>query len=163
MINQRFLSIESQSSENVHVAVTRLRRINPFTFLMLAALLGGICQAGCIGLTGASATDPTTTTTMTVGGGTGSFGSVANGSSVTQSFTITNTGSTTLTISQIATTGTGFSVYGFTLPITVSAGQTTAFLAEFTPSTATAVSGKISITANTNPTVSSIALTGTGT
>lgn len=142
---------------------TRFKRHNPFIFMTLAvALLASLTQVGCTGLTSANTTDPTNATTVAVAGATGTFGSVATGTSVTQTFTVTNTGSATLTITQLAASGTGFSVSGFTLPITVNPGQGTSFIAKFAPTTAGAVAGSISMTANTNPSVSTIALSGTG-
>jgi hypothetical protein len=134
--------------------------------LLVATLLVSLTQVGCTGLTSANATapaDPTNATTITVAGATGSFGSVGTGSSLTQTFTVTNTGAATLTITQLAASGSGFSVNGFTLPIMVNPGQGTSFVAKFAPSTAGAVTGSISMTANTNPAVSTIMLSGTGT
>ncbi len=164
MINQRFGYLQASSAANSRRLRKPSKRHNPFVFIGLAAaLLVSLTQVGCTGLTSANATDPTNATTVAVAGATGSFGSVATGTSVTQTFTVTNTGSATLTITQLAASGTGFSVSGFTLPITVSSGQGTSFVAKFAPTTAGAVTGSISMTANTNPAVSTIMLSGTGT
>jgi hypothetical protein len=134
-INQRFAPVEALCAKNFDTRRTPRARRNPFVFLVLAAaLLVSLGQTGCMGLTGASATDPTTITTMTVGGATGAFGSVAPGSSTTQTFTVTNTGNTTLNIVQLAASGTGFSVSGFVLPIRVAAGQSTTFTAKLSQS-----------------------------
>ena len=90
------------------------------------------------------------------------FGNVQVGSNSTQSETLTNNGGTSVTISAASTTGTGFSISGLTLPLTLNAGQSTSFTAKFAPSAAGAVSGSITITSNgSNPTLS-IPLSGTG-
>ena len=122
-----------------------------------------MAQAGCTGLTSANATDPATATTIAVSGASGSFGSVSSGSSATQIFTVTNTGSNPLAITQIAVTGTGYTITGNVLPLSVATGKSVAITAKFAPTTAGTLNGSISITANTNPSVTAIALTGTGT
>jgi Abnormal spindle-like microcephaly-assoc'd, ASPM-SPD-2-Hydin/Fibronectin type III domain len=167
MINQRITPFQAIQAQNSRLQRVSSKRHNPFIFIVLAAaLLVSLTQVGCTGLTSANATapaDPTTATTVAVAGATGLFGSVGTGSSATQTFTVTNTGAATLTITQLAASGSGFSVNGFTLPITVNPGQGTSFVAKFAPTTAGAVTGSISMTANTNPAVSTIALSGTGT
>src|SRR5882724_841642 len=164
MINQRFAPIEIHDSRIMRVRRPRPSSHNPFVFMVLAAaLVLSVAQTGCTGVTGANSPDPTTATTMSVGGATGSFGSVASGSSGTQTFTVTNTGTALLTITQVAVTGAGYSVSGITPPLTIAAGQVTTFSVKFAPSTAGVVSGAVSITANTNPAVSTINLSGTGT
>jgi hypothetical protein len=167
MNNQRTTPNQAIQAENSRLQSVSLKRHNHFIFMILAAaLLVSVTQVGCTGLTSANATappDPTNATTIAVAGATGTFGSVATGSSATQTFTVTNTGSATLTITQLAASGSGFSVSGFTLPIMVNPGQGTSFVAKFAPMTAGAVSGSISMSANTNPAVSTIMLSGTGT
>jgi hypothetical protein len=167
MINQRIIPIQAMPAEDLRLPRRSSKRHNPFIFMALAAaLLISLTQVGCTGLTSANGTapaDPTNATTVVVAGATGSFGSVAMGSSLTQTFTVTNTGSATLTITQFAASGSGFSVSGFTLPINVNPGQGTSFVAKFAPTTTGTAAGSISMTANTNPAVSVITLSGTGT
>lgn len=164
MINQRFAPIGTIAATKPDVRPTESKRHNPFVFIALAVtLLVCLTQVGCTGLTSANApADPTTTTTVAVAGATGSFGSVATGSSATQTFTVSNTGTVTLTITQVATSGTGFSVSGLTLPASVNAGKSASFTVKFAPTTAGAATGSVSMTANTSPAVSMIALSGTG-
>jgi hypothetical protein len=166
MINQRIAPIQATRVEDLQLRHVSVKRHNPFVFMVLAAaLLISLSQAGCTGLTSANATapsDPTNATTVTVGGASGAFGSVSTGSSVTQTFMVTNTGSATLTITQLAASGSGFSLSGVTLPISVAASQSTSFSVKFAPTAAGAVTGSVSMTANTNPAVSTIALSGTG-
>jgi Abnormal spindle-like microcephaly-assoc'd, ASPM-SPD-2-Hydin/Protein of unknown function (DUF1573) len=162
---QRFTQFAAIAAEKSQARPAISKHHNPFIFMLLAPILA-LCllQAGCTGLTSANApADPTNATTITVAGATGSFGSVATGSSVTQTFMVTNTGTATLTITQLAASGAGFSVSGVTLPITVNAGKSGSFSVKFTPTTAGAAAGSVSMTANTSPAVTTIALSGTGT
>src|SRR5579864_168779 len=90
------------------------------------------------------------------------FGTVLTGSSQALSETVTNTGGSTLTISQVAASGTGFSVSGISTPATVAAGQSASFTVTFTPASASSASGSVTVTSNgSNPTLT-IALSGTG-
>jgi len=91
-----------------------------------------------------------------------SFGTVQVGSSANLSETLTNTGGTTVIVSQANVTGTGFSITGLTLPATLTAGQSVTFTATFAPTATGAVSGNLVILSDgTNPTLN-IALSGTG-
>jgi hypothetical protein len=91
-----------------------------------------------------------------------SFASVQVGSSASLSETLTNSGGLSLTISAATASGTGFSLSGLALPLTLSAGQSTSFTVVFSPTTSGAATGSISITSNgSNPNLS-IPLSGTG-
>lgn len=92
-----------------------------------------------------------------------SFGSVTTGSSTTLAETLTNTGGSVLTISQITPNGAGFSLSGINLPLTLSAAQSVTFSASFAPQSAGSVTGSLVISSNgSNPTLS-VPSTGTGT
>ena len=92
-----------------------------------------------------------------------SFGSVTVGNQAKLSETVTNTGGSTVTISQVTVAGSGFSVSGITAPVTLTAGQGATFTVAFTPTTTGSVSGSVTITSNgSNPTLT-IGLSGTGT
>ena len=91
------------------------------------------------------------------------FGSVTVGNKQTVSETLTNTGGESVTISQVAISGTGFSLSGITAPVTLTSGQSATFSVTFTPASAGSASGAVTITSNgSNPTLS-IPLSGTGT
>jgi hypothetical protein len=91
-----------------------------------------------------------------------SFGSVTVGSNQSLSETVTNTGGSSVTISQVGISGTGFSLSGITTPVTLTAGQSATFTVTFTPASAGSVSGNVTITSNaSNPTLT-IPLSGTG-
>ena len=90
------------------------------------------------------------------------FGSVQVSSSKTLSETVTNTGGTSVTVSQVNVSGSGFSVSGISAPVILAAGQSASFNVLFTPTSAGAVSGNVAITSNaSNPTLN-VPLTGTG-
>jgi len=110
-------------------------------------------------LTGSGVAAPTPQ--LSVSPASAGFGNVTVGSSATKTISISNTGNANLTISQITTSGSGFSGSGVTLPLTLSAGQSANYTAKFTPAATGSASGQISFASNasTNPTVS---LTGTG-
>jgi Abnormal spindle-like microcephaly-assoc'd, ASPM-SPD-2-Hydin len=92
-----------------------------------------------------------------------SFGNVQLGSSANLSETLTNTGGTTVTISQANATGNGFSITGLTLPTTLTPSQSVTFTVTFAPSAAGAASGNLAISSDaSNPTLN-IPTSGTGT
>jgi hypothetical protein len=83
------------------------------------------------------------------------FTNVQVGQSPVQTETVTNTGGSAAQISQVAASGTGFSVSGITTPVTLTPGQSTSFNVAFAPQSAGSFSGGISITSNaSNPTLS---------
>jgi hypothetical protein len=105
----------------------------------------------------------TATGTLSASPGSFNFSNVVVGSSSQQTITLTNSGAGTVTISQVSTTGAGFSTSGISVGQTIAAGTQASFTATFAPTAAGAASGTITISTNaTNPTLS-IALTGTGT
>jgi len=76
------------------------------------------------------------------------FGNAVVGINLSQVLIIKNTGTATLTISQVTATGPAFSVSGFSLPLNVSAGQQTTITATFLPTVAGSASGSVSIVSN---------------
>ncbi len=63
------------------------------------------------------------------------FGAVTMGQSETQLIVVTNTGTTSTTVSAISIGAPAFKVSGLTLPATLAAGQSATLLVTFTPST----------------------------
>jgi hypothetical protein len=90
------------------------------------------------------------------------FGNAVVGSNLSQALIITNTGTATLSITQVTPTGSAFSVSGFAPPLSVSPGQQTTITAAFTPTSVGAASGSISILSNAPTSPTSVALSGTG-
>ena len=85
------------------------------------------------------------------------------GSNGSQTFTLTNSGSASVTISQATVSGTGFSISGLSTPLALGAGLSTTFSAQFAPTTAGSASGTISIANNGQNSPLTIPLSGTGT
>jgi Abnormal spindle-like microcephaly-assoc'd, ASPM-SPD-2-Hydin/Protein of unknown function (DUF1573) len=90
------------------------------------------------------------------------FGTVADGQTKSQAFTLTNTGTSSLTISQLSVSGAGYSLSGLTTPKTIAAGTSATFSAVFAPTTAGSLPGTITITSNAPGSPSTVALSGTG-
>ncbi len=91
------------------------------------------------------------------------FGTVTVGSKQVLSETLTNTGGSTLTVSQVGVSGTGFTVSGISTPATLTAGQSATFSVTFAPLTAGSASGSVTVTSTgSNPSLT-IPLSGSGT
>jgi hypothetical protein len=92
-----------------------------------------------------------------------SFGNVTTGtSSVTQNVTITNTGNANVTISKINLSGAGYSMTGGGAPVTLTPSQNLILTVQFSPTTAGAASGTISIVSNASGSPAAVSLSGTG-
>src|SRR5260370_28918470 len=72
-----------------------------------------------------------------------SFPAVAMGSSNSQTITLQNGGTVSVTISSANVTGAGFSISGLALPMSIAAGQSATFNAVFAPTSAGNVTGSI--------------------
>ena len=91
-----------------------------------------------------------------------SFPSTTTGtSSASQSVTLTNSGNSVVSISQV-TASTNFSVSGLTLPVSLSAGQSTTFSVIFAPTTTGSLSGTVTVTSNASNSPTTITLSGSG-
>jgi hypothetical protein len=107
--------------------------------------------------TGVTAAGTVATTPASV-----SFGTVANGTTNSQTVQLKNTGTASMTISSATVSGTGFKLSGISLPLTLSSGQTSTFTVGFNPAVSGSVTGSVTIKSNaTNPTYT-MALSGTG-
>jgi hypothetical protein len=93
----------------------------------------------------------------------GAFGGVIVGSSRSLTEVITNTGGSSVRVSQVKISGAGFSSSGMSAPVSLAAGQSASIDVSFAPTSSGGVSGGLTITSDaTNPALS-IALSGTGT
>jgi hypothetical protein len=90
------------------------------------------------------------------------FGNGVVGSNSSQSLIITNTGTATLTITQMNETGSAFNVSGFTLPINVNVGQQATITVAFLPTAVGPLTGTISIVSDAPTSPTSVTLNGTG-
>jgi hypothetical protein len=91
-----------------------------------------------------------------------SFGSVSVGNSNSQPITLTNSGNSTLTFSQVGVTGTGFSITGISTATTIAAGASATFNVVFTPAAEGSANGTITLATNGSPSQLTIAASGTG-
>jgi hypothetical protein len=90
------------------------------------------------------------------------FDSVQVSSGNTLFEAVTNTGGSSVTLSQATVAGTGFSISGLNLPIVLAAGQSVTFSATFAPQSGGSASGSISIASNASNSTMTISLAGTG-
>jgi Abnormal spindle-like microcephaly-assoc'd, ASPM-SPD-2-Hydin/HYDIN/CFA65/VesB-like, Ig-like domain len=107
-----------------------------------------------------SGSGPAATKTLSVSPASLNFGSVSSGSTSTQMVTLTNGGNAPVTISQIAATGTGFTLSGATVPVAIAVGQSTSFSVRFSPTAAGTDSGSVAVTSDATNSPASIALSG---
>jgi hypothetical protein len=87
------------------------------------------------------------------------FGSVAVGSASTLPMSLTNSGTTVLVVTQAQVAGTGFSLSGLTLPVTLIPKQSVTFNVTFTPLSASVENGSLVVPNGSL----AIPLSGTGT
>jgi hypothetical protein len=93
-----------------------------------------------------------------------SFGSVAVNTPTTQTLTLSSSGTTPVTVNSAAITGAGFTIVGGSFPVTLNPGQTLTLQLQFSPPTAGALAGQITISSNSvSGNTAVIALSGTGT
>lgn len=92
-----------------------------------------------------------------------SFGSVASGSTQTMRATLSNTGGSTVTVSQASVSASGFSLSGMSLPMTLGAGKSTSFSVVFAPQSVTDSSANLIITSDASNATLTIPLSGSGT
>jgi hypothetical protein len=102
--------------------------------------------------------------TLSINASSVAFGSVNFGQPATQTLTLTSTGNVSVTVNSAAVAGTGFTLSGATLPVTLAPGQTSTLGVEFNPTVTGAATGTLTVssTSSTNGTAT-VALTGTGT
>ncbi len=105
---------------------------------------------------------PAGTATLSASPASVGFGSVTVGGKVTQSITLTNSGTTSLSISKISSTGAGFTFSSPSFPFTIAAGAHTSITATFSPTSAISYSGQLAITSTASNATLDVALSGTG-
>jgi Abnormal spindle-like microcephaly-assoc'd, ASPM-SPD-2-Hydin len=75
-----------------------------------------------------------------------SFGNVQVGTSQTETATLSNSGGTSLNITQATVTGAAFSITALSLPLTLAPGQSTTLSVVFGPQSAGSASGNLALT-----------------
>ncbi len=91
-----------------------------------------------------------------------SFGDVTVGSPATQAIQLSNSGTGTLSVTQVSAAGSGFSTGTLSLPITLGSGQSTSINAQFAPASAGTASGSLTIVSNAPNSPAVVAMSGTG-
>ena len=99
--------------------------------------------------------------TMTPSPASVAFGNVTVGSSGSQSVSITNTGNSSVTISQVTVNAKDVSVSGITTPVTLTPSQATSMTVKFSPTSSENVSGNVTVS-DTQGASAVIPVTGTG-
>jgi hypothetical protein len=113
--------------------------------------------------TGTSASGPQASPVLTVGAANVNFGSTVVNTAVTQSLTLTSTGTSPVTINSGTIAGTGFAILGGSFPVTLNPSQTLTLQLQFDPTTAGALSGQLTISSNsTTGSTAVVGLSGTG-
>jgi hypothetical protein len=90
------------------------------------------------------------------------FSNVTVGSSSVLSSTVTNSGQATVHVSQVNTTGSGFTVSGLASGAVIAAGQSAAIQVRFTPAAAGAANGSVSIVSDASGPSARLSLSGNG-
>src|SRR5438105_1626660 len=91
------------------------------------------------------------------------FGTAQVGTSQSITESLTNSGGSSDTISQVTPSGTGFSLSGFVAPLTLSPGQSVTFSVAFSPTLSGTASGSLSVISDASDPSLSVSLSGTGT
>jgi hypothetical protein len=90
------------------------------------------------------------------------FGSVVVGQSETEVVSLSNGGPTSVTVSAVKTSGTGFNLSGLTLPLTLADGQSVPFEVTFSPTIVESTQAGITFTSDASNTSLQLGLGGTG-
>ena len=129
--------------------------------------------SGSISLVSNAPTSPTTvgltgtgiaaTHTLSISPASLTFGNVTTGtSSAVQNVGVTNTGNSSVTISQMTLSGSSYLMTGGSAPVTLSPSQNLALTTQFSPKVAGSMNGSISIVSNATGSPATVTLSGTG-
>jgi hypothetical protein len=91
-----------------------------------------------------------------------SFGNVPVGTKNTQSIQLTNTGNASYTVSSITASGSGFSVSGPGLPVSVAPGANVQFSVGFSPQSVGSFTGSVLVKSTASDSQVSVAVSGSG-
>lgn len=120
--------------------------------------------AGCMGVTGnPNAKSSPAPASIEVTPLTINFGNVAEGSIAQQAVNIANTGGVNAEITSAAMTGSGFTLKGMSLPLTISGGDSASFVVEFSPGSTEEANGSLVLTTSVKGSPITITFQGKGT
>src|ERR1700746_1746874 len=91
-----------------------------------------------------------------------SFGCLLLGTSQTLTETLTNTGTASVTVSQVGSSSAAFTASGLSLPTILRAGQSLTFSVVFAPTACGSISGNLAILSNASNPQFNIPLSGNG-
>jgi hypothetical protein len=128
--------------------------------LLIVLALGTL--VGCQGFSSGKTNIKTDPGVLTAAPTSVAFANVQMGTTQVQSVGLANTGGSSLTVSSLTVTGSGFSTSGLVLPMTLAAGQGISFSVTFGPQSTGDVTGNLAFANDASATPLSIALTGTG-
>jgi hypothetical protein len=109
-----------------------------------------------------SGTGVNPTHTLSVSQSSIDFGTVLVGNITSQTLTMTNTGNSNVTISQIAGSGGEFALAGGATPVMLTPAQSTSVTVNFDPTMAGIVTGSVAVTSDANGSPLSVSLSGKG-
>lgn len=134
-------------------------------FLQIAPLIllfaGIVGLSSCAGVTASPSGNGSSAAAVTISPPSISFGSVAVGSTVSQTIIASNNGSASVTF-QASISGQAFSLSGISGSASIAAGQQATFTVAFMPTSAGAATGSIIVSSAALSSPISIALSGTG-
>ncbi|MGA2645236.1 MAG: choice-of-anchor D domain-containing protein [Candidatus Sulfotelmatobacter sp.] len=115
-----------------------------------------------IPLTGTGAATATAPAQLTITPAVLNFGNVPNGTTSTQSISLSAVGSNVI-VSSSASSSSQFVLNGASFPLTIAAGQSVSFNVAFSPQSSGTVSGSLSFASNASSSATLESFTGTGT
>jgi hypothetical protein len=124
--------------------------------VILSANAGGVTESFALQLGSGTPTLAISTNSL-------AFGNASVYSPVTQSITLTSTGTAPVTVDSANLSGSGFTVSGAAFPLTLAPNQTATLTVQFDPAQSGAASGSITLVSNSSSgLISTISLSGTG-
>ena len=130
---------------------------------LLTLLLAAFLLSGCLAFTGSDpAADTGAASGLSATPSSLSFGGVNTGSSSPRTVTITNPGSSSVTVSNVSVSGAGFNASGVPAGLMLTPGQNAALAVTFAPASTGNVTGKVTLAADSFSAPLEIDLSGTG-
>ena len=123
---------------------------------------GGGSQIISLSGTGTAPSTPPQSALLSASASNLNFGNTLVGTSTSMALSLTNTGTESVNTSQVAITGTGFTVAGFPGVVTLAVGQSFTLTVSFAPFAAGSATGSLSVLSSATNSPNTISLTGTG-
>ena len=130
---------------------------------LLTLILAAFLLSGCAASTGGnSGGNSGVHSDLTAAPPSVSFGDVNAGSESTRSVTVANSGSESVTVSNVSISGAGFNASGVPAGLILTPGQSAALSVTYAPASAGTVTGRVTLAASPSSAPLEIALSGTG-